>query len=136
MIVVDTNVLAYMVFKTTYSDTVEKLHVADPIWEVPVLWRSEFLNVAALYFRKNIVTYQEAINSIDFAEKLTDHREHAISSTIVMELIAGSSCTSYDCEFVALAKNLETKLITYDKQIIKDFPDTALKPEDYLSKIS
>ena len=136
MIVVDTNILAYMVFRTSYSDQVAKLHELDPVWEVPLLWKSEFLNVVASYFRRNLITYQEAIHSFDYAEKLVNLHEHTISGVMVMELIAGSTCSSYDCEFVALAKSMETKLITYDKQIIKEFPGIAVRPEDYISKIS
>lgn len=136
MIVVDTNILAYMVFKTDYSGPVAQLHELDPVWEVPLLWKSEFLNVVALYFRRNLITYPDAINSFDYAERLVNHHEHTISGVMVMDLIAGSTCSSYDCEFVALAKSMETKLITYDKQIIKEFPGLAMRPEDYIAKIS
>jgi predicted nucleic acid-binding protein len=136
MIVVDTNIISYMVFKTLQSDKVEALHKLDPDWEVPVLWKSEFLNVVSLYFRKKILTYQEAIQAVDFAEQLVDHHEHNVSSVMILELITQSNCSSYDCEFVALAKNLSIKFITYDKQTITDFPSIAFKPEDYLAQIS
>lgn len=136
MIVVDTNIIAYMVFKTPHSDNVAGFHKAESEWNVPVLWRSEFLNVVSLYYRKKILTYQDAIQAIDFAEQLVNHHEHHVSSIMILETIAASTCSSYDCEFVALAKDLSVKMITYDKQIIKDFPDIALKPEDYLAQIS
>jgi predicted nucleic acid-binding protein len=112
------------------------MHELDPAWEVPVLWKSEFLNVVALYFRKKLITYQQAVQSIEYAEKLVNHHEHVISPVMTMEVIAGSACTAYDCEFVALAKSLETKFVTFDKQVIKDFSEIALKPEDYIAQIS
>lgn len=36
-----------------------------------------------------------------------------------------SGCTAYDCEFVVLAKDLDVKLITLDRAVLKAFPDVA-----------
>jgi len=36
-----------------------------------------------------------------------------------------STCSANDCEFVAIAWDLQIPLITVDQQILKDFPDTA-----------
>lgn len=114
MIVVDTNVVVYMNFKSPYSSAVEQLHVKDSEWNAPLLWRSEFLNVMALYLRRNIVEYPKAVEIVKAASQLIGLNEHKISPFLVMEFIQHSSCTAYDCEFVALASTLETKLVTYD----------------------
>lgn len=37
-----------------------------------------------------------------------------------------------DCEFVALADDLNSKLVTFDKGIIKEFPDLAVHPADFI----
>ena len=37
----------------------------------------------------------------------------------------------YDCEFIALAQHLDIPLITSDKQILDEFPDTAVSIESY-----
>ena len=37
-----------------------------------------------------------------------------------------STCSAYDCEFVALARDLQIPLITVDRQILNDFPETAI----------
>jgi predicted nucleic acid-binding protein len=42
-----------------------------------------------------------------------------------MELVRHSDCSAYDCEFVALAMMLETKLFTMDKQLLRSFPEYA-----------
>lgn len=134
MIVVDTNILSYMTFATEYSARVNSLHEHDPVWEAPVLWRSEFLNVLALYNRKNLIDYQDMLSALDFAERLIGTREHKVSSPDVIDVIVNSSCSSYDCEFIILAKSLGTYLITYDKKLLLEFPSIALKPEDYLTQ--
>jgi predicted nucleic acid-binding protein len=133
MIVVDTNIIAYMTFKTEVSKSVENLHDYDPVWDAPVLWKSEFLNVLAAYFRKKLLLKNEMIDALEFAEKLVEDRIHFVPGSDVINLVSRSQCSSYDCEFVALALNLNTRLITYDKRILSEFPDIAAKPEDYLS---
>ena len=70
MIVVDTNIIAYMTFSTPYSPIVSALYQKDPVWEAPLLWKSEFLNVLALHYRKGLVNYHEGLNALDFAERL------------------------------------------------------------------
>jgi hypothetical protein len=48
-------------------------------------------------------------------------------------LAASSGCSAYECEFVALAKDLEIILITLESQILAHFPETALSLEDFVS---
>jgi predicted nucleic acid-binding protein len=55
MIVVDTNVIAYLYLTGEYSDLSERLLEHDPDWMAPRLWRSEFRNVLALYLRKELL---------------------------------------------------------------------------------
>jgi predicted nucleic acid-binding protein len=50
------------------------------------------------------------------AEKLLDDNEYKISSAHIMQIINSSSCSAYDCEFVALAQYLDIPLITADKK--------------------
>lgn len=42
MIVVDTNVLAYLLLPYEHSSQADVLFKCDPQWVVPILWRSEF----------------------------------------------------------------------------------------------
>jgi predicted nucleic acid-binding protein len=50
----------------------------------------------------------------------------------ILSLIRTSECSAYDCEFVWLAKNLSFPLVTPDKRVLQEFPDTAKSPEGYL----
>lgn len=135
MIVVDTNVIAYLIFATPYSGAVTSLHKHNPHWEAPVLWKSEFLNVLSLYYRKKLIDPSEAQYAFDYAERLMGKNDHLVSAPAIFELIMNSGCSSYDCEFVALASELDTNLITYDKQILTEFPAIAMKPDDYLAQV-
>lgn len=134
MIVVDTNIISYLLLPTSYTDSVESLYKIDPDWSAPILWKSEFRNVMALYLRKKIVTLEEAMQLQDTAESMIIQNEYEVSSSRVLALIDESNCSAYDCEFIALAHHFNTKLVTQDKKILKEFPYTAISVSDFLSR--
>jgi len=65
--------------------------------------------------------------------RLMEERQVTPNSNRVLALAANSSCTAYDCEYVALAEQLGIKLVTADKQLIKAFPDIAVSLEDFVA---
>lgn len=132
MIVVDTNIIAYLYLPTELTDQAERLLLNEPEWAAPFLWRSEFRNVLALYLRKNILSIEAALKIQAEAEALMKGCEYQSVSFDVMQLVAASSCSAYDCEFVALAQALNTNLVTMDKKILKDFPKFAVSLKNYL----
>ncbi len=134
MIIADTNIISYLLLPTSYTDSVESLYEIDPDWSAPILWKSEFRNVMALYIRKNIITLEKAMQLQDTAESIIIQNEYDVSSSQVLSLIDESNCSSYDCEFVALAHHFDTKLVTQDKKILKEFPSTAISVSDFLSQ--
>jgi predicted nucleic acid-binding protein len=52
--------------------------------------------------------------------------EYDVASPPVLELVRDTDCSAYVCEFVALAKQLGTSLVTMDKKLIKAFPKLAM----------
>jgi predicted nucleic acid-binding protein len=61
-------------------------------------------------------------------------REFHVNSVQVYNLADISDCSSYDCEFISLAEDLETKLITMDEQILRSFPERTAKPSDVITR--
>ncbi|MBR9910422.1 MAG: type II toxin-antitoxin system VapC family toxin [Gammaproteobacteria bacterium] len=134
MIVVDTNTIAYLYLPTLYTDDVEKLLLNEPGWAAPVLWRSEFRNVLALYVRKEIIDFETACAIQSQAEQLLASNEYDIDSVSVLALANDSGCSAYDCEFISLAKSLNCKLITSDKKLKATFPEIAMDAGTYISE--
>lgn len=66
------------------------------------------------------------------AEKLIGKKEYVIPAEKVMEIVVKSNCSAYDCEYVALAKEFKSPLITSDKQILSSFPDTVVSLEKFV----
>ena len=126
MIVVDTNVLAYLYLPSEYTAQAEALLERDPQWAAPVLWRSEFRNILAGYIRRSTLTFEQARDIQAEAENLLSGAEHDVDSQRVLELVRDSDCSAYDCEFVALAMKLGVALVTMDAKLLRAFPERAL----------
>jgi predicted nucleic acid-binding protein len=133
MIVVDTNVIAYLFLWGAHTERSRSAFLKDPEWAAPLLWRSEFRNVLALYLRKKQLSYAEAIRLASEAEKLMQGREYQVSSHSVLNLAAASKCSAYDCEFVALAEHLRLPLVTSDSGLLKEFPKIAVSLGEFSS---
>jgi predicted nucleic acid-binding protein len=131
MIVVDTNIIGYLFLTSESSTLAERTLTKDSEWAAPLLWRSEFRNVLALYMRKKIIKLEQAQRIMDEARELLKGREYEVPSYEVLRLASESSCSAYDCEFIALANDLKTPLITVDKQLLKAFPSTAVSLKSY-----
>jgi predicted nucleic acid-binding protein len=126
MLVVDTNILAYFYLPGIYTTAAETLYERDPEWAAPILWRSEFRNLLAGYLRRQDISFEEAIALQTEAEFLLNGNEFEVESKSVFNLVNSSDCTAYDCEFIALAVKLNTKVVTMDKKILRAFPDWTI----------
>ena len=126
MIVVDSNVVAYLYLPGDYTEKEEALLEHDTDWAAPLLWRSEFRNILAGYMRRKTLTFEAARDLQLEAESLLAGAEHEVDSRQVLELVRDSDCSAYDCEFVALAMTLGVKLVTMDAKLLKAFPKCAV----------
>jgi len=132
MIVVDTNIISYFYLNSDYSELAEKTFKKEPVWAAPLLWKSEFRNVLTFYMRKKILALPEAIEIFESAEELLKENEYEINSMQVLSLSHSTGCSSYDCEFVNLAKDLDVRLVTQDKKVLHNFPETAITMSQFL----
>jgi len=133
MIVVDTNVIASLWVPNDMDEMAYKILEKDADWIAPLLWRSEFRNVLAIYLRADILEFSIALQAIEEAEQLMGSKEFEVNSTQVLSLVSDSSCSSYDCEFVALADDLDVKLVTFDKKILNEFPEIGVSPKEFVA---
>ena len=126
MIVVDTNVIAYLWIPGLHTSQAESALRKDANWAAPLLWRSEFRNILTGYIRRNQISFDTAMQLMEEAEDHMRGREYTVSSTHVLNLVKKSPCSAYDCEFVALAEDLEVSLLTTDRKILSTFPSVAV----------
>jgi len=123
VIVVDTNVMVYLVAGAPSAAMARR---RDPEWAAPVLWRSEYRNVLAGEMRRARLPVGAAVEAFRLAEWLVARREFQADAAQVLRLVAGSRCSAYDCEFVAVAQSLGVPLVTADRRLAAEFPETAV----------
>lgn len=125
MIVVDTNVLAYLYLPGEHTAAAENWIREEPEWAAPTLWRSEFRNVLSGYVRRKTLTRDQAQRLRHRSEALMNDHDYQVLSSEVLKLVHNSNCSAYDCGFIALAQHLETKLVTIDGKLLRPFPEIA-----------
>jgi predicted nucleic acid-binding protein len=126
VIVVDSNVVAYLYLPGEHTAKAEALLEREPDWAAPVLWRSEFRNVLAGYLRRGALTFDQACGLQREAEDLLAGSEFEVDAEAVLDLVRASDCSAYDCEFIALANAMQVALVTMDARLLKAFPARAV----------
>jgi predicted nucleic acid-binding protein len=130
--VIDTNVVAYLLLGTeglvgearACFDT-----VSNPI--APAHWEAELTNVVWMAVRSGVLPPEEGPVRLSLARRL------GIESVTTATLCQGALLRSvasgvavYDTLFVELAARAGCPLLTFDKSVIKAFPDIAIRPRD------
>jgi predicted nucleic acid-binding protein len=81
--------------------------------------------------RKGELSLSDALMVQKKAEALLLRREFLVKSEQVLRFVSASTCSAYDCEFVALAQQLRVPLVTFDRQVLAAFPAIAIGPGKY-----
>lgn len=131
MIVADANLIAYLILPGERTEQAEAILLEDPVWVVPFLCPSELRSVLNRYVRSGDLTLKQAVAAMERAIGLIGGREAPVDSREVLELAQRSGCSTYDCEYVALANALGVRLVTSDKAVLKAFAGVAVSPEAF-----
>jgi predicted nucleic acid-binding protein len=130
MIVVDTNILAYLYLPGDRTEEVKSLLEADSEWAAPVLWRSELTNILCTCMRVKGLAKDRCLEIFELADELMRERTYSTSPLRVFEVAERTACSGYDSEFIALAEDLQTKLVTYDAALLSRAGPIACAPSD------
>ena len=131
-VVVDTNVVAYVLLGTEgFVDEAKACFNSIANLIAPAHWEAELTNVVWMAVRSGILPPAEGPVRLGLARRL------GIESVNTATLCQGAllrSVTSglavYDTLFVELAARAACPLLTFDKAVIKAFPDIAIRPRD------
>jgi len=134
MIVADVNLIAYLILPGERTEQAEAVLLRDPAWVVPLLCASELRSVVSQYVRSGDLTLAQGSAAMERAAALVAGREAPVESGEVLRLAHRSGCSTYDCEYVALAASFDVPLVTSDKAVLRAFPRVAVSPEDFLGE--
>ena len=131
-VVVDTNVVAYLLLGTAgFADEARACldAVSSPL--APAHWEAELTNVVWMAVRTGILPPEEGPVRLSLAKRLGI--ESVTTSTLCQGALLRSVASGVavrDTLFVELAARVGCPLLTFDKALIKAFPDVAMRPRD------
>jgi predicted nucleic acid-binding protein len=134
--VIDTNVVAYLLLGTEAFVNESRAcfeHVGTPL--APAHWEAELANVVWMAVRAGVLSSAEGPARLGLARRLgiesiatTTLRQGALLRAIE------SGVSVYDTLFVELAARSCCPLLTFDKVVLKTFPDIARRPRDLVGR--
>jgi len=132
MIVADTNLIAYRLIEGEQTELALAVLARDPDWRVPPLWRHEFLSVLAVHASHGNITEGECLTLFERAVSLLQAGEHQPGLSEALVLALQARITPYDAQFVVLARQLGSRLITSDRELLRKFPGLACSPRGFI----
>lgn len=134
MIVVDVNVIAYLLIEGEFTKQAQNTFAKDSHWVVPSLWRHEFVNIVSKYLQTGGVNINEAKEIWANAVILFEPNEQQVNFEEVLMISVENNISAYDGQYIALARNLNAPLITEDKQLLSKFPSKASSMNDFCKR--
>lgn len=125
MIVVDTNVIAYLLIAGEKTELAQQAYDKDHVWIVPLLWQHEFLNVLASFVQYGGGSIEDATEIWQQATALFITREHELDMEQALYLAHEHGVSAYDAQFASTALELELPLISEDRRLLHAFPTLA-----------
>lgn len=133
MIVVDTNVIAYLLIEGDRTAEARALRVADPDWRSEPFLLVEFSNLLATQVRAKAFSAAQAKSLLESAaQQITAWVDVPHSTALSVALDRGVS--AYDARFVACARRLAVPLVTEDTRLRAATPGWSMSIADAVAR--
>ena len=128
--VVDTNVVAYYLLGTEpFLEEVRRFWRTVDEALAPVHWEAELANAVWMAVRTGVLPTEEGHQKLDLAARLG---VQSVSNRPLWQPALTRAVTSgaavYDTLFVELAVQRGLPLVTFDRNVLKKFPEIAHRP--------
>jgi len=130
--VIDTNVVAYLLLGTeAFVDEARACLEQVSVPLAPAHWEAELTNVVWMAVRAGVLPAAEGPVRLAWARRLGI--EPVATTTLCQGALLRaieSGVSAYDTLFVELAARSGCPLATFDKAVLKAFPEVARRPRD------
>jgi predicted nucleic acid-binding protein len=132
--VVDTNVVAYLLLGTeAFVDEARSCleSLTSPL--APAHWEAELTHVVWMAVRAGVLPAREGPVRLALARRLGI--ESVATATLCQAALLrsiASGVSAYDTLFIELAARAACPLVTFDKALLKAFPDIAIRPRELI----
>ena len=135
MIVVDANIVAYSVIEGKFTGVARQMARLSPTWVAPLFCRYELANILWFYVKRGALPAKGVTDVWNAMASVFYYHEHEIEVPPIVRLANERDISTYDAQYVALAKRLEVPLITEDKKLRSRCPDETYSMHDYIQHI-
>jgi predicted nucleic acid-binding protein len=116
VVLVDTNVLAYLMLEGDRTSAAQELFERDADWRSEAFIMVEFSNVLTTYVRTKVLSRDQGLKLLAGAEKLVPVLT-SVQNARAVEVATQFGISAYDARFVALAIQMKVKLVTEDAKL-------------------
>jgi len=132
MLVVDTNILAYLLIAGDRTKEAQSLYERDANWQSEAFLLIEFTNILATYQRTgNLSSNQSESLFNDAGARM--HNLITIPHITALQTAQRFMVSAYDARFLATAEKLGAKLVTEDVKLRTAAPNLTQSLKDVLS---
>ena len=121
MVVIDTNVLAYLLIDGDRTADAQALYARDPDWRSEGFLLVEFSNILATYLRAGSLESGAAEGLLASAEQILSG-SLSLPHSRALGIAAEFGVSAYDARFLGAARGLGTKLVTEDAKLRRAAP--------------
>jgi len=133
MIVVDCNILAYLLIESERTPTARALLERDPEWHSETFALVELTNVLTTSIRAGRLDFQRATHVLTDAQAVMLRGLHTVPHTEVLALATRLRISAYDARYLAVATGLNATLVTEDQRLRRAAPDLTRSLADATS---
>lgn len=126
MLVVDANVIAYLVIDGDQTAQARALYERDPDWKVPALWRYELSSALATLVKAEMLTLESACTVLSDTMALVCPMEADPHPGDALHAADRFRISAYDAQYVALAGALGVRCVTCDRKLMKAAPQLTV----------
>ena len=123
MILIDTNILAYLLIDGERTAVARELHRRDSDWRSEAFLMVEFSNVLLRYMTSRALPLPAALGFLRHAEQVLRGKLANVPHEAVLENAARFGITAYDARFLTVAETTGLKLTTEDAKLRAAAPD-------------
>jgi predicted nucleic acid-binding protein len=116
MVVVDTNILAYLLIKGDRTADAQALFTRDAEWRSEGFVLIEFSNILATYQRSGALSRSAAETMLATAERVVSGLVN-LPHGRALKLAAEFGVSAYDARFLGAAQSLGARLVTEDARL-------------------
>jgi predicted nucleic acid-binding protein len=129
VVLVDTNVLAYLMLEGDRTSAAQELFERDADWRSEAFIMVEFSNVLTTYVRTKVLSRDQGLKLLAGAEKLVPVLT-SVQNARALEVATQFGISASDARFVALAIQTKVKLLTEDAKLRAAVPSWTVSLAD------